>query len=123
LQAAVYGALTTAPEMAGVAVHDALPPDPPETFVLIGPEEARDEGDGTGGGAEHRLAVSVISRAAGFRQGKEIAAAISAVLVDAPLTLAVGTLVSLRFLRASARRLDEGDVRRIDLLFRARVAF
>jgi hypothetical protein len=37
------------------------------------------------------------------------------------LSLATGTLVSIRFQRAVARRLDEGTARRIDMTFRARV--
>jgi hypothetical protein len=41
--------------------------------------------------------------------------------LDANLALGSGTLVSLRFQRAVARRIDQGDVRRIDLSFRARI--
>ena len=37
------------------------------------------------------------------------------------LSLTTGTLVSLQFQRAVARRIDQGDVRRIDLGFRARI--
>ena len=39
LQAAVYQHLTASPVLAGVAVHDAVPPGPAGTFVLVGPEE------------------------------------------------------------------------------------
>jgi hypothetical protein len=46
---------------------------------------------------------------------------VSDALVDADLTLTRGVLVALHFLKASARRIDEGDTRRIDLTFRARV--
>lgn len=121
LQAAVYRHLTEDPALAGVAVHDALPPGPAGTFVLVGPEEVRDASDKTGAGAEHRLAVSVISDGAGFLAAKTIAAAISDRLAGASLALARGRLVSLLFQRASARRIDEGEVRRIDLTFRARI--
>lgn len=121
LQAAVYRHLTADPALAGVAVHDALPPGPSGTFVLVGPEEVRDASDTTGAGAEHRLAVSVISDGAGFLSAKTIAAAISDSLAGASLSLARGRLVSLLFQRASARRIDEGEVRRIDLTFRARI--
>jgi hypothetical protein len=122
LQAAVFQRLTGFAGLAGVAVYDAVPPgEAPEVFVLIGPEEARDASDGTGGGAEHRFGVSVVSREAGFAGAKTVAVAVSDALVDADLPLSRGRLVGLWFLRAQARRRDNGAVRRIDLTFRARI--
>jgi hypothetical protein len=121
LQAAVFQALTAAPALAGVAIYDAVPPSPAGTFVLVGPEEVRDASDKSGAGADHRLAVSVISDGTGFLAAKTIAAAISDALVGASLVLDRGRLVSLLFLRAQARRIDEGELRRIDLTFRARI--
>ena len=122
LQAAIFGRLTAAPALAGVSVVDAIPTGGGTgTFVLIGPEEVLDQSDKTGGGAEHRLTVAVISDATGFQGAKDVAVAISDALIDAPLTLARGHLVGLRFLRAKAVRLDEGGHRRIDLSFRARI--
>lgn len=120
LQAAVYQRLVG--QLVGVQVYDALPPGAGTgTFVIIGPEEARDASDKTGGGAEHRFLVSVISDATGFLEAKEIAVAISDALVDAPLVLARGRLVNLAFQRAVAKRLQAGEARRIDLRFAARV--
>jgi len=81
----------------------------------------RDRSDKTGGGALHIFTVSVIDNGAGFARAKAAAAAVSDALVDASLTLSRGTLVSLRFDRARARRVQTGDLRRIDLTFRARV--
>lgn len=50
LQAAVYQRLVG--QLVGVQVYDALPPGAGTgTFVIIGPEEARDASDKTGGGA------------------------------------------------------------------------
>lgn len=121
LQGAVYQALTVFPALAGVAIHDAVPPGVAGTFVLIGPEEARDQSDKSGAGAEHLLVISVISDATGFLALKTVAAAISDALIGAPLVLTRGQLVSLYFVRASARRISEGETRRIDLTFRARV--
>lgn len=122
LQSAIFTQLSNAPALAGVQVVDALPPGTPVgSFVLLGPEVALDQSDKTGAGAEHRLEISVISDAAGFLPAKTIAAAVSGALVGASLTLSVGRLVSLNFLRATARRLDDGTTRRIDLQFRARV--
>lgn len=120
LQAAVYAHLS---DLLAVPVLDVVPAGTaPETYVLIGPEEVRDAGDGSGGGAEHRLVLSVVSRAAGFAEGKSVAGAISDALVGAGLTLARGRLVGLWFLRAQARRLENGNLRRVDLTFRARIA-
>jgi hypothetical protein len=122
LQAAIYGRLTGFPALVGVPVYDAVPPGAGTgTFVLIGPEDVQDQSDKTGAGAEHRFMVSVISDATGFLAAKTVAVAVSDALVDADLALARGVLVSLHFLKAATRRIDEGDTRRIDLTFRARV--
>lgn len=119
LQAAIWQHLSGA--LVGVPVVDALPRGTGKgTFVLIGPEEVVDASDGTGAGAEHRLTLSVISDAAGFQAAKQVAVAVQDALGGASLTLARGRLVSIRFLRAVAKRLDQGAVRRIDMVFRAR---
>ncbi len=122
LQAAIYQRLTAIPELAGVPVADALPKGQGSgTFVLIGPEDVIDQSDKTGRGAEHRFSVSVISDAAGFLTAKAVAVLVSDSLVGAPLVLARGRLSGLWFLKAVARRLDDGKARRIDMTFRARV--
>lgn len=122
LQAAVFARLAGFPALAGVSIVDAMPPGTaPGSFVLIGPEQVVDQSDKTGGGAEHRFEVAVISDASGFVSAKTLAGAVSEALVDAGLTLATGTLVSIGFLRATARRLDGGALRRIDMTFRARI--
>lgn len=121
LQSAVYQALTAFPALGGVAIYDAVPPGVTGTFVLVGPEEARDQSDKTGAGAEHQMVISVITDATGFLGIKTVAAAISDALIGVPLSLSRGDLVSLFFIRASARRISEGETRRIDLTFRARV--
>jgi hypothetical protein len=122
LQAAIYARLTAAPGLSAVSVYDAVPAGGGAgTFVLLGPEDVLDASDRTGGGAEHRMVISVISDAAGFAAAKAVAVAVSDALDAAPLVLTRGRLVGLSFLRAKARRLDEGGARRIDLSFRARV--
>ena len=119
LQAAVYAHLGAVP---GLEVFDAVPAGTaPETYVLIGPEEVRDASDRDGAGAEHRLGISVVSRAQGFAAAKAAAGAVTDALDGAGLTLARGRLVGLWFLSAQARRLDNGAVRRVDLVFRARI--
>jgi hypothetical protein len=125
LQAAIYARLqgdAALGALVGAAVFDAVPAGtPPETYVVIGPEEVTDASDRTGRGAEHRVVVSVVSGAAGFSRAKAAAVAVSDALEGAPLLLARGRLVGLWFLRASARRRETGALRRVDLVFRARV--
>ena len=125
LQAAVFQRLVAnAPLDAQVsgAIYDTVPPGAvPALYVSLGPEDVRDRSDATGNGAEHIFTVSVVTEAAGFQQAKAVAGAISDALVDADLTLTRGQLVSLKFDRARARRVEDADIRQIDLTFRARV--
>lgn len=120
VQKAVHARLSQM--LTGVAVVDALPPGAmPKTYVLIGAEEVRDASDRTGRGAEHRMTVSVVSGAAGFLSAKELAARVTVALEDAPFAAGAVRVVSARFLRAVARRIDGGAVRRVDMTFRLRV--
>lgn len=122
LQAAIYALLVNAPDLSGISVHDAVPAGGGTgTFILIGPEEVLDASDKTGAGAEHRFIVSVISDASGFLDAKTVAAQVSQVLVDARPGLTDGRVVGIGFLKALAKRLDDGATRRIDLTFRARI--
>ncbi|AWB48942.1 DUF3168 domain-containing protein [Gemmobacter aquarius] len=122
LQAAVFARLGGWAGLAGVPIFDAMPSGGGAgTFVLLGPEEAREASDRSGEGAEHRLIISVISDATGFLAAKTVAVAVSDALSGAELVLTVGRLVGLEFQRAVARRLEDGGVRRIDLTFRARL--
>lgn len=125
LQEAVYQRLTsdaTLTGLVGAAIYDALPGGTlPATYVTLGPEDVRASADRTGQGAWHRFTVSVVTEAAGFHAAKEVAAAISDTLVNVDLTLARGRLAGLHFYRARAQREGTGDMRRIDLTFRARV--
>jgi len=120
VQGAVHAALTGHPALAGVPVVDAVPPGGAAgTFVMIGAEEVRDASDATGAGAEHRVEVSVRSDAAGFLAAKGIAAACCEALEG--LVLAAGRVVGVAFLRAVAKRSEDGAERRVDLTFRVRV--
>ncbi len=124
LQSAVYARLTSFPALAGVTVVDAVAPGNGRgKFILLGPETANDRSDKSGPGVEHLFQVSVLSDETGFLSAKVIAGHASDALAGAAMTLATGHLVSLNFLRAVARRLKEGENRRIDLIFRARVDF
>ncbi|TDE40319.1 DUF3168 domain-containing protein [Antarcticimicrobium sediminis] len=126
LQAAVYQLLAADAALAAVvggAIYDGLPAGPlPETYVNLGPEVVRDRSDREGAGALHRFTISVISEAQGFAAAKAAAAAIGDVLVDAVPPLSRGRVVGIWFERAQARRTGSaGQIRRIDLNFRARV--
>ena len=126
LQAAVFEALSADLALRALvesAVYDAVPAGSvPEIYVRLGSETVRDASDGSGAGAVHFLTVSVITSSPGFASAKAAAAAVSDVLHDADLTLARGNLISLRFERATARRIDAASARQIDMRFRARVS-
>lgn len=125
LQAAIYQRLmadAALEALVGDAIYDAVPPGSPVgTYVSLGPETARDASSQTERGAEHEFSISVVTDAAGFQNAKAVAAAVSDALTGATLILARGHLVGLWFLRARARRVEDADIRRIDLFFRARV--
>ena len=126
LQAAIFQTLAsdaTVAALTGGAIYDAVPSGQiPPLYVSLGPEDVRDRSDQTGAGAVHDFTVSVVSDTAGFSAAKEVAAAISDALVDAPPPLARGRILSLTFSSARARRVGRGTRRRIDLRFLARVA-
>lgn len=125
LQGAIYGALVGDAVLQGLiagAVFDAEPAGPlPELYVTLGAENVRAGSDGSGGGAVHEFAISVVTDAAGFSTAKRAAVAVCDVLIDADLALDRGRLVSCRFYKARATRAEAGTTRRIDLTFRARV--
>lgn len=125
LQAAIYDELiadTALGNLVGDAIYDAMPTGTlPDTYVTLGPEEVRNRSDISGGGAWHFLTISAVTSNAGFSHAKAVAAAITDALIDAELTLSRGRLVGLHFYRGKAQRDDNGALRRIDLIFRARV--
>lgn len=125
LQAAVFQRLSTDAALnvlvAG-AIYDVLPQgNLPPVYVTLGPEDVRARSDVTGQGAWHRFTVSVVTDGTGFLSAKEVAGVISDALDRANLTLSRGHLAALSFFRARAQREGTGALRRIDLIFRARV--
>ena len=125
LQAAIYAKLTADPAfvaLVGNDIYDAVPAGTvPDLYVRFGSETVREASDISGAGATHFLTVSVITINPGFASAKSVATAISDALHDAPLTLSRGSLISLRFERATAKRIDAGSGWQIDLRFRAHV--
>ena len=126
LQAAVFAALSGDAALAalvGSAIYDAVPAGTvPDLYVRLGTETVREASDGSGAGAVHALTISVITTNPGFASAKAAATAVSDALNGADLALTRGTLVSIQFERATARRIDAASARQIDLRFRARVS-
>lgn len=125
LQKAVFAALTGDAglvALVGSAIFDAPPEGTvPTTYVSLGPEEVRDLSDKTGQGARHDFTVSVVTDADGFQGAKDVAGAVSDALMNGLPALERGRVITMNFLRARARREAAGQIRRIDLTFRARV--
>lgn len=125
LQSAIYTTVSTdsgVVAVVGGAVYDAIPSGTlPSLYISLGAEVVRNQDDKTGNGAAHQFVVSVITDVPGFHAAKEAAGAVCDALNDADLTLTRGRLVSLRFQRARAFKIDTGAGRQIDLSFRARV--
>lgn len=123
LQAAVFQVLVADPALGalvGTAIHDEVPPGPVNgILVSLGEGEVRDLSDASGSIGDHRFDVSIISRGEGFAQAKAAAEAVADALVDARPALDRGRVVTIGFLKARARRVRAGDVRRIDMTFRA----
>jgi hypothetical protein len=126
LQAAIFARLSqdaTLNALIGGAIYDAVPPGTPAgTFVLLGAEEASDRSDVSGYGAEHQVKISVVTASSGFAPAKDVAGRVCDCLLEASLPLDRGTVVGVWFQRASAVKASQGNVRRIDLTFRVRVA-
>jgi Protein of unknown function (DUF3168) len=125
LQSAVFQQLVADAALGALVsgqVFDAAPPGvAPPLYVSLGPEKVADRSDQSSQGATHDFTVSVVSDSAGFLAAKEVAALVSDLLSGASLSLTRGVLVALMFRTAKARRVQQGDVRRIDLTFRALV--
>ena len=128
LQAAVYQHLrsdTALADLVGDAIFDAMPVEAPSgVYVSLGPDDARDAGDMTARGSRHDFIVSVLSgtdESNGFAAVKRVAGLVSAALESGDLVLDDGHLAGLWFLRAKARRVENGAARRVDLTFRARI--
>ncbi|MDP5305654.1 DUF3168 domain-containing protein [Paracoccus spongiarum] len=128
LQTAVYQHLradAALADLVGDAIFDAMPVQAPVgVYVSLGPEEARDAGDMTGRGSQHDFVVSVLSgsdESAGFSAVKAAAVAVTDALEGGAMSLDRGHLAGLWFLRAKARRIENGAARRVDLTFRARI--
>ena len=129
LQEAVYGVLTgdtAVTALADVRVHDE-PPHAQDAsvgvYVTLGPETARDRGAADAALARHDFTISVHSDQRhgdeGFAELKKLGGAVSDALAGSTPSLSRGRVLSIRFLRATARRTAKPPRRRIDLVFQA----
>lgn len=123
LQAAIYGCLTGDAQvgaLTGGHVYDALPEGAlPPMYVSLGPETVRDATDGSAGGAQHDVLVTVHSAQPGYAGAKAVAAAVSDALLTRPVRPARGRVVAVRFLKARAR--SARSERRVEMWFRLRL--
>jgi len=126
LQGAIYAALTADAALValvGSEIYDAPLPSggalPLGEHVTLGEEEVKPFDTITSSGGIHNFDVVVHSTANGFGAAKDVAAAVGAVLIGANLALVGGHLVSLRFLKAKAKRGVAPELRRIEMRFRA----
>lgn len=114
-----YQPLTDA--LGGPNIHDSPPSRPAsdtDTYLVLGDESVAAWSTQTTTGAEHEIALTLWSRTRGYARLKSAMAALFDALEDATLTLAGGSLVSIRFLSARTTRESKGRLRRADCRFR-----
>lgn len=114
-----YQPLTDA--LGGPHIHDAPPPrtaTEADTYLVLGDETVAGWNTQTTTGAEHEITLTLWSRMNGYAALKSAMAALFDALEDAPLSLAGGSLVSLRFLAARTTRESKGRLRRAECRFR-----
>lgn len=106
----------------GGAIYDALPVGTlPDTYLVLGPEEARLRGDVSGAVARQDLVLRVVSTASGFAAAKAAAVAAAGALAGVELPLSGGQSASLSLRALVARRSADGAERRVDVTVRALV--
>lgn len=125
LQEFIYTLLKEDTELAAAVeghIFDAPPPGPlPASYITLGPEKVSDASDMTVRASLHEVAISVITTETGFVSIKNIAGMVTALLDDQCADLEDGFLSALRFQRSEAARESDGTIRRVDLVFRARI--
>ena len=126
LQGAIYTILigdAALVALVGAEIYDAPLPVggalPSGEHVTLGEEIVKPFGSITSSGGVHDFDVVVHSTANGFAAAKAVSARVSDALVDANLAVTGGHLVSLRFVKAKAKRGLAPELRRIEMRFRA----
>jgi hypothetical protein len=124
LQQAILATLASDPgvvDVLGDRVYDAAPQVSgalaSQVHATLGDEEARDWSTASDRGARHVVSITVHAPASGFAQAKRAAGAICDALLDVPLTLTRGHVVSVGFVDARTRRSQGDALRQIRLRF------
>lgn len=104
----------------GIArVHDGPPRNAPMPYLVVDPIESRDIGGLEAPLAEHRLTITVWSKAGGKREALAIADRVDTLVDDATLTLPGFRLVQIRLERRDARIARDKTSATATLTFRA----
>jgi hypothetical protein len=124
LQTAIFGALTATgalPSVVGGRVYDAAPQNAANPYVSMGDCQVLPDKSGCIDGAECYPIIDVWSTYSGYKEAKEIAAAIVAKLDDKPQNLnVVGfNVVVFELSTYQPLRDPDGITRRVSLTFRA----
>jgi hypothetical protein len=124
LQTAIFGALTTSgalPTAVGGRVYDAAPQNAATPYVSLGDCQVLPDKAGCIDGAECFPIIDVWSTYNGYKEAKEIAAAIVAKLDDKPDALSVAgfNVVVFELEQYQPLRDPDGITRRVSLTFRA----
>jgi hypothetical protein len=114
LQKAIYAALSGDSTLALLIgdpprIYDDPPSEAQLPYVQIGDGSEADWGTATDGGAEHKIAVHVWSRAGGRMEARAILTVIYDVLQDAALTLESNRLINLRFTLSQVWRENDAE--------------
>jgi hypothetical protein len=124
LQTAIFGALTAAgtlPSVVGGRVYDAAAQNAVTPYVSLGDCQVLPDKSGCIDGAECYPIIDVWSTYNGYKEAKEIAAAIVAKLDDKPENLSVSgfDVVVFEIEQYQPLRDPDGITRRVSLTFKA----
>lgn len=124
LQTAIFGALSSAgalPTSVGSRIYDAAPQNALTPYVSLGDCQVLPDKSGCIDGAECYPIIDVWSTYSGYKEAKEIAAAIVAKLDDNPDALSVAgfNVVVFELNTYQPLRDPDGITRRVSITFRA----
>jgi hypothetical protein len=122
LQQALYGALTGDAGVAALVstrIFDDVPRDAALPYIVIGEDEESDWSTVTESGSEHSLTLHVWSRAAGYKEIKQICDAVRGALDGAAPPVSGFYLIDLRFENTRTARQNDGRTYHAIMRFRA----
>jgi hypothetical protein len=121
LHAAIAGDASCA-AIFGPRIFDAAPPHAADAaaeglYLTMGDETVADWSTATDRGARHTVTLVVHAPRHGFAEAKQAAAAVSDVVLDAPLAPSRGRVVDSRFIGARTRRTESNALRQVEMRF------